>query len=739
MAKVLQHKVVSALPAPLEANSIYFVRVGTGFDIHVTNSSGTIVAYPINREPLIAAGTADQFYRGDKTWQDLASAVRAASLPGLSTANSSAVVASDTLLVGVGKLQAQVNNRLPLSGGKLSGALGREYVAGTSGLQRFQDLAAYTSNASSVTGTIKVTLPFSWTSTMMNVRIAGFNYVNGASWEILVGGYNPAASSNWTRVTASVVAGRPPFSQVRLAHDGTNCCILLGDTATAHAYPKVVVKEFIGGYQGMLNDWANGWTVGVITDETGVTTTQTVTGLTGTTAQYRRGDDTWQDLATAVRATVLTGLSIVTGAAIVAGDQLLVALGKLQGQINTLNAGKEDLIGLGTSAQYWRGDKAWRDFFTDVRAATLTGLTLANTAAVVATDTVLTGLGKLQAQVNGKAASGNNSDITNLNTLATATWATSGRILGDFGNNTIANRVYLQSSTANSNTLVGAIPSGSATISGFIAANNSAPTNAGYLAIICSQSVAQLDAGRFGTGTYQPLSVVVGGAERIGVSTNGDVKFNTSSTDPISPQLSALAWGPASGLYVSKNLASSGNGIAPLSLGVTGIGTLAQFYVNAGVAIGNISTNGTTTSYNTSSDYRLKDQVEDLDEDEAEARILAFRPVTWTWRIDGSAGKGFIAHEVQAVDESTATGAKDAIRRVGSITLVDGTVAAQGVEEPLDSSSFGEGAEWTFTEEQPVYQGRDDSKMIPDMIAMLHKLRRELDEAQTEIANLKRA
>ncbi|MCQ4311694.1 hypothetical protein NAV33_07270 [Pseudomonas stutzeri] len=48
MAKLLIHKVVSSLPAELEADSVYFVRVGAGFEIYVTNGSGTIVPYPSN-------------------------------------------------------------------------------------------------------------------------------------------------------------------------------------------------------------------------------------------------------------------------------------------------------------------------------------------------------------------------------------------------------------------------------------------------------------------------------------------------------------------------------------------------------------------------------------------------------------------------------------------------------------------------------------------------------------------
>ena len=62
--------------------------------------------------------------------------------------------------------------------------------------------------------------------------------------------------------------------------------------------------------------------------------------------------------------------------------------------------GKEPAVTAGTTAQYWRGDKMWRDLFTDVRAATLTGLSTATSAVVSATDTVLVALGKLQKQVS---------------------------------------------------------------------------------------------------------------------------------------------------------------------------------------------------------------------------------------------------------------------------------------------------------------------------------------------------
>lgn len=48
MSVIQHHKVVSSLPDPLVANSIYYVRVGAGFSIYVTNDLGTVIAYSLN-------------------------------------------------------------------------------------------------------------------------------------------------------------------------------------------------------------------------------------------------------------------------------------------------------------------------------------------------------------------------------------------------------------------------------------------------------------------------------------------------------------------------------------------------------------------------------------------------------------------------------------------------------------------------------------------------------------------
>lgn len=45
---VKYNKVVSALPATLDANSVYYVRVANGFDMYVTNDAGIVAAYQLN-------------------------------------------------------------------------------------------------------------------------------------------------------------------------------------------------------------------------------------------------------------------------------------------------------------------------------------------------------------------------------------------------------------------------------------------------------------------------------------------------------------------------------------------------------------------------------------------------------------------------------------------------------------------------------------------------------------------
>lgn len=122
----------------------------------------------------------------------------------------------------------------------------------------------------------------------------------------------------------------------------------------------------------------------------------------GTTDNVPEGTTNLYFMAARVLGVALSGLSLVTGGAIVATDSVLVAFGKIQKQITDLTttvSGKEPTVTAGTSAQYWNGLKVFTDFATSVRAAVLTGLSLATSTPVTAADSVLVSIGKLQAQL----------------------------------------------------------------------------------------------------------------------------------------------------------------------------------------------------------------------------------------------------------------------------------------------------------------------------------------------------
>ena len=92
-------------------------------------------------------------------------------------------------------------------------------------------------------------------------------------------------------------------------------------------------------------------------------------------------------------------------------------------------------------------------------------------------------------------------------------------------------------------------------------------------------------------------------------------------------------------------------------------GPIAYWFRNGG-AVGSISVTSSATAYNTSSDYRLKENVAPMQN--ALDAISQLNPVTYTWKADGSAGQGFIAHELQAVVPDCVTGEKDAVDETGN-------------------------------------------------------------------------
>jgi hypothetical protein len=129
-----------------------------------------------------------------------------------------------------------------------------------------------TGTAATVTGAIKITLPQSWTSTMMRMRIKIYLYGDDQAFDIIVGGYNYSTSSAWANCSAFAGGDMPSALdglKIRFGHDGSKCCIWIGEVNSSWSYPQVYVTDFEYGFSDTTaSRWNNGWNVGFVTSFT---------------------------------------------------------------------------------------------------------------------------------------------------------------------------------------------------------------------------------------------------------------------------------------------------------------------------------------------------------------------------------------------------------------------------------------------------------------------------------------
>jgi hypothetical protein len=167
--------------------------------------------------------------------------------------------------------------------------------------------------------------------------------------------------------------------------------------------------------------------------------------------------------------------------------------------------------------------------------------------------------------------------------------------------------------------------------------------------------------GLFGNGNYArniysdgayPMVFATNATERMRIDSSGNVLVGTTTL-----------YGKVTSEAPGANATES-----PFSANVTsatGVGSCNVLRsLRGGTQVGSITNTSTATAYNTSSDYRLKDNIVPMVG--ALNTVAQLKPVTYTWKIDGSNGQGFIAHELQAIVPDCVTGEKDAVDEEGN-------------------------------------------------------------------------
>lgn len=155
------------------------------------------------------------------------------------------------------------------------------------------------------------------------------------------------------------------------------------------------------------------------------------------------------------------------------------------------------------------------------------------------------------------------------------------------------------------------------------------------------------------------------------------------------------------------------SGSTPLTLNRTSTpsdGAIINF-LRENTVVGSVSVSAGATAYNTSSDYRLKENVVDLTD--ATTRLKAIPVKRFNFIADpAKTVDGFLAHEVAAVVPECVTGEKDAMADQEVLVSpaefdADGNVTVPAVYE---------------TKNLPVYQQIDQSKLVPLLVATVQEL-----------------
>lgn len=205
------------------------------------------------------------------------------------------------------------------------------------------------------------------------------------------------------------------------------------------------------------------------------------------------------------------------------------------------------------------------------------------------------------------------------------------------------------------------------------------------------------------------LLMYSGNTERMRITGNGQVWIDATEDAPATNNSTGITFRTGGFANFSRD-----SGVVAYFNRKGSDGTVIDIR-NDAVSVGSISVSGSSTAYNTSSDYRLKEDWQPMAN--ALDRVEALKPINFAWKVDGTRVDGFLAHELAEVIPEAVTGEKD---------------ATEEYEIPAVLDEEGNVIEEATTGVRDVYQGIDQSKIVPLLVAAIQELKAEIELLKTK-------
>jgi hypothetical protein len=232
----------------------------------------------------------------------------------------------------------------------------------------------------------------------------------------------------------------------------------------------------------------------------------------------------------------------------------------------------------------------------------------------------------------------------------------------------------------------------------------------------------------FGPDTANALALQTNNAERMRIDSSGSVRINNTANATYTAQLNIYSPSTLNcGIHLRTNTGGAQSQII--------------FGNSNNDSVGSIGTSGTSTSFNTSSDYRIKENVNyNFD---ATTRLKQLKPARFNFIADANTTvDGFLAHEVQDIVPEAITGSKDATETKEKVVVnANGQVIAENIEQADwetgkiadedGKSQYPTDSTWEATKVIPVYQAIDQSKLVPLLVKTIQELEARITALET--------